>query len=176
MISYNVNKINIKKNYNIKKFISSYEVEYLRLDCVSIKCPNCNSYKMVKHGYYVRYLIIDEHTEKHSIKILRVKCKHCGKTHAILPFLVIPYIQTTLIRAIIIIDTFENNKKENYSYLSCEYRIISIFKRIWKNKLKSYSLKLSTVKSKFLNILKTFINNENKYFLQVHKGAYYFFS
>ena len=46
---------------------------------------------LVRHGYYRRRLKTRQGTI--VLYILRVKCKECGRTHAILPELVVPYSQ-----------------------------------------------------------------------------------
>ena len=46
---------------------------------------------LVRHGYYRRRLKTRHDTI--VLHILRVKCKECGRTHAILPELVVPYSQ-----------------------------------------------------------------------------------
>ena len=46
---------------------------------------------LVRHGYYRRRLKTRRGTI--VLRILRVKCKECGRTHAILPELVVPYSQ-----------------------------------------------------------------------------------
>ena len=46
---------------------------------------------LVRHGYYRRRLKTRQGTI--VLCILRVKCKECGRTHAILPELVVPYSQ-----------------------------------------------------------------------------------
>ena len=45
----------------------------------------------VRHAYYRRLLKTKKGTI--TLNILRVKCKGCGRTHAILPELVVPYSQ-----------------------------------------------------------------------------------
>ncbi len=55
-------------------------------------CSCGHSGCLVRHGYYQRRL----KTRKGTIvlQILRVKCRACGRTHAILPEIVVPYSQT----------------------------------------------------------------------------------
>lgn len=50
-------------------------------------CPHCNG-ETISHGFYQRKLLIEE--EKWELSIYRVKCKACGKTHAILPDFISP--------------------------------------------------------------------------------------
>lgn len=45
----------------------------------------------MRHGYYHRRLKTRDGTI--VLRILRVKCKECGRTHAVLPELTVPYSQ-----------------------------------------------------------------------------------
>ena len=58
-------------------------------------CCSCGSHgSLIKHAYYTRHLKFENHSC--TLCILRVKCKSCGKTHAILPSLCVPYSQLSL--------------------------------------------------------------------------------
>ena len=80
---YNLNKLNI-----VKKEIKKYEEE---CNYGYIECPCCSSDKLIGHGSYERNVII--YNECRRIKIKRVMCKECGKTHALIPYFLIPYYQ-----------------------------------------------------------------------------------
>ena len=80
---YNLNKINI-----VKREIKRYEEE---CNYGYIECPCCGSDKLILHGSYERNVII--YNECRRIKIKRVMCKGCGKTHALIPYFLIPYYQ-----------------------------------------------------------------------------------
>jgi hypothetical protein len=57
-------------------------------------CPCCGSKNsLIRHAKYERYICLFENNVFvcHMITILRLKCKSCGTTHAILPADVIPY-------------------------------------------------------------------------------------
>jgi len=53
------------------------------------------------HGYYIRYL------KKISLSILRIKCKSCNKTHALLHPSIVPYSQIALSDTIDIIINYD---------------------------------------------------------------------
>lgn len=80
---YNLNKINI-----VKKEIKRYEDE---CNFGYIECPCCGSDKLTFYGSYERNAII--YNECRRIKIKRVMCKECDKTHALIPYFLIPYYQ-----------------------------------------------------------------------------------
>jgi hypothetical protein len=55
-------------------------------------CPSCIfEGKLYSHGCYFRNLISEENS--FPINIHRVKCPVCGKTHALIPDILIPYFQ-----------------------------------------------------------------------------------
>ena len=66
------------------KVTSNIPLYQLRCNCGHAGC-------LVRHGYYRRRLKTRQGTI--VLCILRVKCKECGRTHAILPELVVPYSQ-----------------------------------------------------------------------------------
>ena len=80
---YNLNKINI-----VKREIKRYEKE---CNYGYIECPCCGSDKLISYGSYERNVIV--YSEYFKIKIKRVMCKECGKTHALIPYFLIPYYQ-----------------------------------------------------------------------------------
>ena len=80
---YNLNKINIVKR-EIKKYEKECNYGY-------IECPCCGSDKLISYGGYERNVIV--YNTYTRIKIKRVMCKGCGKTHALIPYFLIPYYQ-----------------------------------------------------------------------------------
>mgnify|MGYP000851141190 FL=1 len=55
------------------------------------KCPYCASGVLQRWGSYQRSYVVDGHDLKHQIKIVRMRCKCCGKTVAVLPEFLAPY-------------------------------------------------------------------------------------
>ena len=59
-----------------------------------IRCPSCHhAGNMVIHGYYHRWAKSFQNTFR--LRIRRLKCRECGKTHAILPSSLVPYCQVS---------------------------------------------------------------------------------
>ena len=60
-------------------------------------CPVCNTVgQWQRHGTYLRYLLVSEDDtyyqwKTHHMKILRIRCKSCQHTHAILTKDMVPY-------------------------------------------------------------------------------------
>lgn len=77
------NPLKIKLNQkNYYKIISS-------IDFDSIPCDSCSLSDWAYHSSYSRF--IDFLNRSFKIKIVRVICRHCGKTHAILIEGMIPF-------------------------------------------------------------------------------------
>ena len=72
----------------------SYDKTLEGLPLHQLTCSCGHSGTFIKHGYYVRR--IKEEDSSLSLKLCRVKCKHCGRTHAILLSTMVPYSQTPL--------------------------------------------------------------------------------
>lgn len=67
-------------------------VEQLRLQ--EFECPHCGRKgRFKRHGEYSRYIVEWAGGKKHCslISIVRFRCGDCGRTHAYLPSLMIPY-------------------------------------------------------------------------------------
>ena len=80
---YNLNKINI-----VKREIKRYEKE---CNYGYIECPCCGSDKLISYGGYERNVVVYNTYTK--VKIKRVMCKECGKTHSLIPYFLTPYYQ-----------------------------------------------------------------------------------
>ncbi len=78
--------------------IKAYTAFTATLNMFTLECNNCHKHgECIRHGYYKRrYLLTAEDVLAGTqIRILRVRCKHCGKTHAILPEEIVPYLGFT---------------------------------------------------------------------------------
>ncbi len=78
-------------------------------------CPICNTSNLIHHGMYSRKFI-DNNGDTISINIHRVKCNCCNKTHAIIPWFIIPYCKIPLNVILDIILLLKNNK--SYSFIA----------------------------------------------------------
>lgn len=92
---YNIFPTKDKINFNIEKKITTLiEIieEYERTNNFEyIECPCCHSDKLVFYGGYKRNIGINNNFL--TIKIKRVKCKNCGKTHALIPSFIVPFFE-----------------------------------------------------------------------------------
>ena len=89
------NPLNQKTYENI---INSLQFHQLQCTCGHSGC-------LTIHGYYTRSLKKDD--SGIPLSICRVRCSHCGRTHALLPSLLVPYSQVSLQDQISIISSYE---------------------------------------------------------------------
>lgn len=91
MLIYKTVKVNSQK---IAEKIKKYEETN---NITGIKCPHCGGKEMIYHGSYERNVVeVETKRIETTIKIKRVKCKECKKTHSVIPEFLIPYKQHTL--------------------------------------------------------------------------------
>jgi len=57
-------------------------------------CPRCHD-RMVKHGFYSRYIATI--SASYKVYIRRYRCKHCGRTVSFLPSFLLPQFQMLLL-------------------------------------------------------------------------------
>lgn len=97
----NLHHCNILFGKTVKKaseWIDMYTQFILTLNLFHLECNHCHCRgECIRHGYYTRGYILepDDLVKGARIRILRVKCKHCGKTHAVLPEEIVPYSSYT---------------------------------------------------------------------------------
>lgn len=148
-----------QKNYN--KCINN--INFLAVPC---SCGIKGS--LIKHGYYTRSIKTPLGLVK--LKILRVKCSSCGRTHAVLLSTIVPYSQISVIDQInIIIDPKDvmvinpSIDESNIAYVKSKYI------KYYKEALKSFSIKLQPtmkfIEFCFKHLKKQFMQVRNTYTL-----------
>lgn len=120
-------------------------LENLNLNKLTCSCGNLGDF--IKHGYYNRS--IKSSDKPVVIRILRVICKRCGKTHAIFPESIVPYSQICLNDHLSIIKAYTNN--ESFEPIMVENElidennikyIITQYLRHWKERIVSFGISL----------------------------------
>ena len=146
-------KVFSQKSYN--EFLKDVNIHELPCSC-NIKG------QLIKHGYYKRKIKTSGNIN--TIKILRVKCKSCGKTHAVFPKEVVPYSQIALQDQIAIIQAHLSRESFEIIMITNEFieennikYIINNYRTYWKERLKSYRISIfDKVKSLISKCLNTF--------------------
>lgn len=139
-----------QKKYN--SFIEDIPIYKLSCSCGKSGC-------LTKHGYYNRNVKTPNGIL--NLRILRLICSSCGKTHAVFPICIVPYSQMILQDHLNIINTYVNGNSFNPIMLKNEYidesnisYIVKQFLRHWKERLISFSIAIDSHIA--LRCLKTF--------------------
>lgn len=125
--------------------------------------------QLIKHGSYHRTLKISG--EKIRLKITRVICKSCNKTHALLPADIVPYSQISIHDHITIIKNHLAGESSESLMIENECidentttYIIKKFKTFWKQALIFLGL---CIKTDFNRLVSECLSNFNKQFMQI---------
>lgn len=95
-----------------------YTICRQQLDLTRCHCPYCGEEsELVWWGSYERKVLVQgtEDSDGNTItaKIPRVRCNHCGHTHALVPFILIPYCQMSLSDMMLLIEILEQYDTAN---------------------------------------------------------------
>ena len=148
----------------------SYDSAVLCLQFHQLTCSCGHSGCLNVHGYYKRK--VKSPSGSFLLKVCRVMCSECGKTHAILPSSIVPYSQIPLICCHqIISDLICGNKVvsvcDNYPDVD-ENNVKSVIRRYirhWKEKLLSEHISLSPTDS----LIRQCFSHYSMQFLQIHR-------
>lgn len=75
---------------------SDYDAILRSISLRETVCPHCGGTGFHIYRKYRRLVKNGDYPEKTVLFIQRVRCSHCGRTHAILPATIVPYSQTTM--------------------------------------------------------------------------------
>lgn len=124
-----------------------YDTQIESLDRFQVECGDCHRRGCcIKHGFYERnYLISPAYRDK--IQILRMLCKACGSTHAILPEEIVPYAQYSIIFMFLVLYQYyiERSKVED---ICDQFGIVPAVLYRWKRTFKRH-------KDRYLGILES---------------------
>lgn len=168
MITISLIKINPITQENYNKMIK--DLPFHRLSCT---CGQKGS--LIKHAYYKRSIKCTG--ELIPLIILRVKCKSCMRTHAIVPDLFVPYSRILLEDQIEIIKAYLHNKSHNpimiKNYLIDEGNVRYIIKNLkkhWKERLSTFSISLDD------KLIKLCFQHFKRQFMQIKRTSNILFS
>lgn len=152
-------------NIHLQDLQMKYEKSIEELELHRITCPHCGKPGfLIKHGCYSRSIRLQ--CEKVTLKIQRMFCKYCKKTHALLPDLIVPYSQITLEDQRDAILCPEALLKRNDLIDESEiYRIRRMYRKVWEQRLLSAGIKLDTELTK-----KCFLYYRMQ-FMQIRRGC-----
>jgi len=131
-------------------------------------CGHCACLSI--HAYYVRRVKVEDLWV--SIRICRVKCSNCLKTHALLPSSIVPYSQISLLEQVQIISSYEHS--EGFSSVMDQHPsidesnlryIIRQYCSHWIQRLYSASLVLSSSR----NFVSQCFSSFSRQFMQIKR-------
>ena len=158
----------IKKSNSFSQ--NSYNQIIKHLPFHNLRCTCGQNGTLIKHAYYTRSIkVLGDLVD---LKVLRVRCKSCKKTHSILPDWIVPYSRILFNDHLSIINAYLNKKSleplmiENLliDENNTKY-IIKKFRQCWKERLFSYDISLD--KHLILLCFKYF----NRQFMQIKSTA-----
>lgn len=123
-----------KNSQNIKKIINDIYFESVEsMNFSSIICDRCSNNSWYRHAYYEKQINI--YGKMIKVRITRIICTNCGKTHAILIEPMIPYISALfdvlikiIVHGIILFDySLCFYYKSRFSSCSDTYRDLVLF-------------------------------------------------
>lgn len=142
-LNCNPNTENIQDKYD--DFIHSLQLHQLTCSCGHSAC-------LFIHAYYTRSLkVLDSSV---GLRICRVRCSACGKTHALMPAFIVPYSQTALPDQVEIVQKFEDGEHDFSALMQRRPSIdenniktvIRNYQRHWRQRLLSFSIPLAPIK------------------------------
>lgn len=162
-----------KINLNFSDILNRYESLNIYNN---FRCPNCESYNNIKWGSYARtiYYINQSIIKCKVINIKRIKCKDCGKTHALLPSFIVPYklfaldvILSSLSNNIDTINiSFDTFIKWNKQFNKCLPYLKTMFKNLFKAEI------ISKLKNNIFEYYKRYFYINRKILMMFRAGFY----
>lgn len=118
-----------------------------KLEIHKIECTCGRKSCLIRYGYYKRKLKCND--EILTLEIVRLKCSECGRTHAVLPSIVVPYSQIMLQTQLNIIVAYETRSSADCCTLTIDENniknVIRNYLNFWREKILSLKITLSDV-------------------------------
>ena len=145
--------------------INKLQLHRLTCSCKHSSCLNV-------HGYYRRTVRISD--KRISLRICRVKCSVCGRTHALLLSSIVPYSQIALSVQHQIVASFENG---TVPFIVCDEHpsvdennvkaVVLRYRKHWRERLRSLSMSLSPLRRLLTDCFRNYFSQ----FMQIHRGC-----
>ena len=129
------------EDFNSEITQDAYDKIINSLDLNKLECPKCNHCGSKIHAYYDRAIKTSNGILR--LVVLRVKCKGCNATHALLLSTIVPYQVVSVVDQIRIInnDDIKSLKSDKPDIYDVDvYRIKSNFVHHYKQRLISFKL------------------------------------
>lgn len=149
----------------------SYDSMIFSLPLHQLTCSCGHSGCLCFHGRYNRHVITEVFC--FLLSVCRVKCSHCGRTHAILPASVVPYARLVLSIQVEILRNIEDPSRPSASSV-CKSSpffgeelvrsVIRRYRRFWKERLRSARASLDDIP----DLIRSCFLNYSRQFMQIH--------
>lgn len=137
-----------------------------------IHCSCGHAGCLVRHGYYRRKLKTRQGTI--VLRILRVKCRECGRTHAIIPELAVPYSQIPAdLQQLMLLHPLGSPELEELMRDNCditESNVLAVgsrYRRNWRERLAALGMKLG---DGIADLVRNSFAAFHRQFMQIHRG------
>lgn len=142
-----------------------------------LKCSCGHSACLSVHAYYYRSVFLP--TGSLSLRICRVKCSECGRTHALMLSSIVPYCRICLADQLVIVQAFEDCA--DLSALCKEMptadennvkSVVLRYRRFWRERLRSERISLTPLPGLILACFALY----SLQFMQIHRCVNLLFS
>jgi hypothetical protein len=151
-----------------------YQNAMAKLDLHSLACSCGHAGCLTVHGYYTRK--VRDQNGFFLVNIMRVKCKECGRTHALLPEALVPYSQIPVdIQRDILLFKIGSDEMENLllgdSAISVNdiYRVRAKYRAHWKERVITAC---ASLRIEIEELLKRCYAEFKMQFMQIRRGIY----
>lgn len=169
MITIFTNDYNTISQNTYDTMISSLQIHQLKCSCGHCAC-------LVRHGSYFR--TVRTSIDPARIRITRLKCSICGRTHAVLPASLVPYSQIPLHVQKSILQIYEDTDRQSDTASVCLEipsvdendigHLTRVYRRCWLQKLKAAFLDIG---DEIGSLVKASFSLYSAQFMQIHKGV-----
>ena len=156
---------------------SFYDSVINRIQFHQLTCTCGHSACMTIHGYYFRSIKLPDGTLR--LRICRVRCSECGKTHALLLSSIVPYSQIRTCdqqqiciayeQHLSIVSTCDSNPELDENNVKS---VLRNYRGHWREMLKSLRICLLPL----ITLIRSCFANYSAQFMQIHRGRNKLFS
>jgi hypothetical protein len=148
-----------------------YDFNIRSIELLQMICTCNRTGTFIKYGKYARHLRFGDKAEE--IRIQRVVCRECGRTHALLPSSIVPYAQIPLREQVFIIGHYGNQSDMEQFYVENEaidensIKSVSMrYRKYWLQRILSESIPLTPLDDLVRECFLAF----SRQFMQIRKG------
>lgn len=144
-------------------------------------CPKCKSHEFNYYGNYSRYLVVlvEGKVNEIKVKIKRIRCKNCKKTHAVIPDFIVPY-KIYGLKIINKVLSLKMNKEKENKEIEKEYGVCRQLIRKWEREFERIRSKVEIVVEEVKNLIGLkayeYYKNYKEIYMMRREGIYNYIS